>query len=162
MDKIAGLGDIVISNNPNDIIKAFSLASCVGITAYNASLHIAGMIHIVLPSRPEHSVSDSSPSYYASTGVPLFIQKLLKAGSRKNELVVSVYGGAANCVNDHFNIGKRNLNAVKRILVELDICYNLVDVGGNISRTLIMDVATGTVKMNTLPILSSISPLIFE
>jgi len=148
-----GLGDIIISNDTSDILKTFALASCVGITAYSASLHIAGMIHIVLPNRPENSVSNSSPSYYASTGVPLFIRKMLKAGCHKNELTVSVYGGAfAHCVNDCFNIGVRNIKSVKNILTELNVCYNLTDIGGHISRTLIMDVATGTVKINTLPI----------
>lgn len=154
MDKIVGLGDISISKVPGDIIKTFALASCVGITAYCASLHIAGMIHIVLPKRPEYSASNQNLCYYASTGVPLFIQKMQDQGCKKSELIVKVYGGAATVrTDDCFNIGSRNLHEVQNLLSRLNVCYTLVNVGGSISRTLFMDVATGAIKVNTLPIL---------
>jgi chemotaxis protein CheD len=160
MDNIVGLGDISVSEVPGVIIKTFALASCVAITAYCTSLHIAGMIHIVLPSCPENSVSDSNnpwkrnPCYYASTGVPLFINKLLAKGCKKSELTVKVYGGAttSHC-DDCFNIGSRNLRVVRDSLTRLGVRYTLADVGGNISRTLFMDVTTGTVRINTLPII---------
>lgn len=153
MDKVVGLGEIVITNNTDDTIKTFALASCVGVTAYSEQHHLAGMIHIVLPYRPESSDSNSSPSYYASTGIPLFIRRLLQKGCRKNDLKINIYGGAnAAQQKDYFNIGKRNLAAVEAILERYGINYTLVDVGGRISRTLIMDVSSGSVKVNTLPI----------
>lgn len=154
LDNIVGLGDISISSISGDIIKTFALASCVGITAYCASLHLAGMIHIVLPTRPKHSIVNSKPSYYASTGVPLFIKSLLENGCAKNELAIKIFGGAFSPnKNDYFNIGLRNLNEVENSLRLLNVPYMLVDVGGSNSRTLFMDVATGAIKVHKLPIL---------
>jgi chemotaxis protein CheD len=154
MDNIVGLGDAFISSSPDDKIKTFALASCVGITAFCSSAHVAGMIHIVLPFRPKNIESSQNPCYYASTGVPLFINSLLEKGCKKSELTVNIYGGA-NSINfsDCFNIGLRNLHAVQDSLKALGIRYNLADVGGCISRTLMMDVGTGSVKVNTLPII---------
>lgn len=154
-DRFVGLGDIAISSVPGDMIKTFALASCVGITAYCSSLHIAGMIHIVLPSRPKNSSSASAPGYYASTGVPIFIHRLLSLGCKKNELVLNVYGGAyAINKGDFFNIGLHNIHAVQNSLKRLNVSYLLTDVGGCISRTLFMDVSTGAVKISKLPIIT--------
>lgn len=153
MDIPVGLGEIAISKNPGDCIKTYALASCVGITAYSKNNHIAGMIHIVLPERPESSETNVPPGYYAATGVPIFIKKLLSAGCFKNDLTICIYGGAESHCEDHFNIGRRNLLSVQKVLTELGLNFTLVDVGGNISRTLIMDVSTGNVSISALPII---------
>ncbi|HEX2937913.1 MAG TPA: chemotaxis protein CheD [Ruminiclostridium sp.] len=152
MDKYVGLGEIQISSTPGDLIKTFALASCVGITAYCAKTHTAGMVHIVLPCKVQSTI-EMSPSYYATTGVPFFIQKMLSCGCSKNDLLVRVYGGA-NSIKKHdfFNIGMRNLETVKDTLRQLHVPFTLADVGGVISRTLIMDVETGLVEVNALPI----------
>lgn len=153
-DRFVGLGDIAISSSPGDVIKTFALASCVGVTAHFAPLHISGMIHIVLPSHPKSSVAVSNPCYYASTGVPLFINKLLDLGCKKEDLFVNVYGGADSlCESDFFKIGLRNINAVQDSLRRLNVPYLMADVGGCVSRTLYMDVATGTVEVSKLPIM---------
>lgn len=153
LDIPVGLGEIAISKNPDDLIKTFALASCVGITAYSKNNHVAGMIHIVLPERPTNSDLQTPPGYYAKTGVPAFINKLLSAGCRKSDLKISIYGGAESRFKDHFNIGRRNLDSVKEALLNLGLDFILADVGGKISRTLIMDVSTGNVSINTLPIM---------
>lgn len=153
MDIPVGLGEIAISKNPDDCIKTYALASCVGITAYSKNNHIAGMVHIVLPERPKNSETRVPPGYYASTGVPLFIKKLLTAGCYKSDLTICIYGGAKSHCKDHFNIGRRNLFSVQKVLTELGFNFTLVDVGGNISRTLMMDVSTGNVSIDKLPII---------
>lgn len=144
---------MAISSTPGDIIKTFALASCVGVAAYCSELPLAGLIHIVLPHRPECGEANPGPSYYASTGVPLFIRRLREKGCELSRLSVRLYGGAdAQNADDCFNIGKRNLKAVQSALDRLGVSYVLADVGGFLSRTLYFDVATGKVKVNTLPI----------
>lgn len=153
MEIYVGLGEIKISSTPGDVIKTFALASCVGITAYCPKTHTAGMIHIVLPNKFCSSTHVMRPSYYASTGVPLFIQKMLMHGCRKSDLIINIYGGASSIAkNDCFNIGMRNLEIVKDNLMKMHIPFTLADVGGKVSRTLSMDVSTGVVSVRLLPI----------
>lgn len=153
LDIAVGLGEIAISKNPDDLLKTFALASCVGITAYSSTNHVAGMIHIVLPERPTNSDLKTPPGYYAKTGVPLFITKLLNTGCRKSDLKLQIYGGAESRNKDSFKIGQRNLASVQEILLKLGFDFTLADVGGKISRTLIMHVSTGNVSISTLPIM---------
>jgi chemotaxis protein CheD len=152
MNKVVGLGEIVISNDPSDNIKTFALSTCVGIIAYCAKKQIAGMIHIVLPERPRNSETDTLPSYYASTGIPIFIQNLLNAGCKKGEISLKIYGGSKKKVKDHFNIGTRNLESVEKLLSEMEFSYSLEDVGGSFCRTISIDVSNGKIKMEKLPI----------
>lgn len=152
MDRYVGLGEIQISSIPGDIIKTFALASCVGITAYCAPMHTAGMIHIVLPGKAGGGLTEK-PCYYAVTGIPIFINKMKNCGCDTSKLEIKVYGGANSIKKgDCFNIGMRNLRAVSDIFKKLHVPFNFIDVGGEISRTLIMDVSTGAVTVNKLPI----------
>ena len=50
MNRIVGIGEYVISNAPEDFIKTFALSSCVAVTFYNPSIHLAAMVHIALPT----------------------------------------------------------------------------------------------------------------
>lgn len=153
MDRIVGIGEFIISNNKEDIIKTFALASCVAVTAYCSSCRVAGMIHIALPSPLGDVDANVRPGYYANTGLPLFIYKLCSEyGCAKRDLRIDLYGGSDSINIDIFQIGKKNIAMVKRILMDMNILYNIDETGGNISRTLLLDVATGTVKVITQPI----------
>lgn len=153
MEIIVGIGEYVVSNKRTDIIKTFALASCVAVIAYSPSKKVAGMIHIALPF-PGRSESGLGPGHYATTGVPLLIDTMCGVyGCLKGDLRISIYGGA-NSINaqDLFNIGRRNVKAVTSTLSSLNLVVHKAEVGGIISRTLEMDVITGSVRVNTQPI----------
>lgn len=152
MDRLVGLGEYIVTGNPDDTIKTFALASCVGITAYSPLRKIAGMTHIVLPACPD-SPDVHTPCYYADRGVPLFIDRLCAAGCTIGELRFKLFGGADSMRKDDiFNIGARNLEAVERILREKRVDYQKAEVGGTISRTLTMNAGTGEVSVRSLRI----------
>lgn len=155
MDKIVGIGELAISNNLGDKLKTFALASCVGVTVYSPIRKVAGMIHVALPNPYEKEDGDNNPSYYAHTGIPLLINKIcLEYGCLKGELEINLYGGAESIrKNDVFNIGSKNISAVKKILWDMYLKFNAIEIGGRVSRTLEMDVDTGTVKVITQPII---------
>lgn len=154
MDRIVGMGELIISNKEDDVIKTFALASCIGITVYSVSKKVAGMIHIVLPIAPKDLSNNIPASYYASTGVPLLINKIcLECGYLPKDLEIRLFGGANSIrVNDVFSIGIKNISAVKSILKAMNLEFNAAEVGGNVSRTIEMDVSTGIVKVTTQPI----------
>lgn len=154
MERIVGIGECAVSNVKFDTIKTFALASCVAVSVYSPSKKTAGMIHVALPAPLEEYDIVARPYYFATTGVPKFIDKVIKKyGCIKEDLIIGIYGGA-NSINDRdlFNIGKRNIVTVRNELnnLNLKICYS--EVGGNISRSLTMSVATGVIKITTYPL----------
>lgn len=154
MELVVGMGDYAVTNRENDILRTFSLASCVAVTAYSPLKRIAGMIHVVLPDPLSHMDGKERPSYFAKTGVPLMIGELFsKYGCRKEELQIQLFGGAESIMEqDVFNIGMKNIHAVKLALLNLGLNVFREDLRGCDSRTLTMDVRTGQIDVNRQPI----------
>ncbi len=154
MELVVGMGEYIVSDKEADIIKTFALASCVAVTAYSPAKKVAGMIHVVLPSPLEIRDHIKRPGYFAKTGIPLLIDKICREyGCMKEELRIQIYGGAASIRgNDSFNIGKRNIEAVLATLSDIGLTVHEADLRGSESRTLIMYVESGSVKVNRLPI----------
>lgn len=156
MKKIVGIGEYVISNNRDDTIKTFALASCVAVTVYSPINMTAGMIHIVLPCQTATGCENyKQPSYYATLGVPLLINTMCSQyGCLKKELIIELFGGAKSSNNnDMFHIGQRNVIAVKNVLSDLELNYIDTETGGIRSRTLELDVKTGKKIIYSQPLI---------
>jgi len=154
MDIVIGIGEYAISNSSVDVLKTFSLASCVAVSFYCATKKIAGMIHIALPSHNEDREIPKKPAYYASLGLPIIIEKLTQEyGCLKSELTAQLFGGASSINrNDYFKIGIQNIKAIQNILSELNITVSASEVGGFISRSIAMEVSSGNISISTQPI----------
>ena len=155
MKKIVSLGDCVISDNVDDILVSFALASCVALTVYSPSRKVLGMVHIVLPdSSLGPDDASSNPGYYADTAVPALLYDICSSyRCCLNELVVRIYGGADSInYNDVFLIGKRNITAVAGILNSNMIPFFGDETRGSVSRTVEIDVATGRARVEVQPI----------
>lgn len=155
MDKIVGIGECEVSNNKNDVLKTFALASCVALTVYCPVKNAAGMAHIALPA--PHRLNDDSnirPYYYATTAVPLLVNSICgKYKCSIDDLKIRLFGGADSIlVNDVFEIGKKNLNIIKDSLDYIGLRYNASGTGGKYSRTLEMNVSNGNIKLTLQPI----------
>lgn len=153
MELVVGMGEYMVSGKEDDIIKTFALASCVGITAYSPLKKVAGMAHVVLPSPISDEDEAQRPGYFAETGIPLLIDKMCREyGCLKGELRIHIYGGADSVRNnDIFNVGRKNIQAVLYTLSGMGLAIHKADLGGNESRTLTMDVETGTVTVSRQP-----------
>lgn len=155
MDKIVGIGEYAVSNNKNDVLKTFALASCVALTVYCPVKNAAGMVHIALPA-PDRLNDNSNirPNYYAITAVPLLINRICnKYGCSKNDLEIKLFGGADSIQeNDVFEIGKKNLNIIKESLAYMGLRNDASETGGKYSRTLEMEVSSGNIKLTLQPI----------
>ena len=153
MDRIVGIGDGIISNNIDEVIKTFALASCVAVCAYHPSKNIAGMAHIALPTNRSED-KNSNPYYYADTAVPLLINNMCRRYNlSNNELDIKIFGGANSIRHDDvFNIGRSNIQAVRVALEKLELKCRMAETGGTISRTIEMSVSTGAIKVFTQPI----------
>ena len=150
--KYIGIGDFIVSDKPNDVIKTMALGSCVGVVLHDPKLKIAAMGHIALPdSKVQSGKTVSKPGRYADTGIPLLAKAMLRAGSKGGRsLIIKIAGGAQiNDPNDTFNIGKRNVLAIKKILWKCSLILKAEDTGGRIGRTMEVSVDTGEITLSS-------------
>ena len=144
---VVGISDLAVSSNPADVIKTFSLGSCIGVCMYDPILHIGGLLHFMLPlSSTSPDKAKTKPAMFADTGLALLFGELRKKGAVSNRLQVKLAGGAHMLDQKlHFNIGERNMIAVRKILWKNNILIKASHVGGNIPRTMWIEIATGKV-----------------
>ena len=147
-----GVGEIVTSKNPAHVLVT-SLGSCVAVIMLAPLIRAAGIAHIALPtSNINVEQSRIKPGYYADTGVPILLAEMDKLhGGSRGRLLVKLVGGA-NIMdpNSTFDIGKRNILAIKKILWENRLGVLVEDIGEDISRNVRVSVDTGKVVVKTL------------
>jgi chemotaxis protein CheD len=148
-----GIGEYGVVKNPGEVIKTHALGSCVAIVILDPATRSVGMVHVALPESKVHPArAQKLPGYFADTGVPILIQKMKEMGCAGNlrKLVVKLTGGA-NVMdkNNTFNIGKRNVLAIKKALWQQRMGAVAEDVGGTISRTVIINVDDGKVHVTS-------------
>jgi chemotaxis protein CheD len=155
MELVVGMGEYLVTDKEEDIIRTFALASCVAVTAYSPFRKAAGMIHVVLPVPMDLRDRVERPSYFAETGIPLMINAMCrKFGLKKEDLYIHMYGGADSMLpQDIYNVGKKNIDAVKNALLGMGLMIRKADLRGSDSRTITMDVKTGSVMVYRQPIL---------
>jgi len=111
------------------------------------------MVHIALPeSEINPEKAKSMPGYFADTGVEALMEQMAREGValNRNTLKVKLVGGAQ--IMDHqgtFNIGKRNVLGVKKILWAKGLAPIAEEVGDTISRTVTVDAESGKVIIST-------------
>lgn len=146
-----GLGEIKLSRDPQDLLIAFGLGSCMGIGLYDPVAHVAGLLHAILPIHPG---SGDSISKYVDTGVPSLIDMMIKAGAVRSRLVVRMAGGANMLVapgfTNAFDIGSRNIDAAQKTLANLNLKILGYEVGGNTGRTVRFYVSDGRMTIRTV------------
>jgi chemotaxis protein CheD len=83
---------------------------------------------------------------FADTGIPLLFKEAYRYGATKSRMIVKVAGGS-QILDDSgfFNIGKRNYMALRKILWKNNILIKAEDIGGQVSRTVRLDLASGKV-----------------
>lgn len=130
-----GVADLATSSSP-DVLKTI-LGSCIGIAIYSPKDRIGGLLHIMLP---QLNNGDMNKAKYANTGIPMLISTIEnRYGIKRHTLIAKIAGGAnmfsfIKNTNTIFDIGNRNISAVKYLLKELGIPIVGEDVGANYGR----------------------------
>lgn len=133
-----------------DTIKTV-LGSCIGLCLHDPRGRRGGMVHIMLPSggRP-----DEPPGKYADRAIPALVAMLERRGSRRTDLLAKLAGGASMFGRkstgkaDPLAVGERNREEVLARLKELGIPVVAEDTGGSAGRNIVLDCATGEVKVH--------------
>ena len=142
---IVGIAEMAISDNPEDVLITYSLGSCLGVTIYDPTLQIGGLMHCMLPlSQIDQAKAQQQPFMFVDTGTVKLLQAMYDRGCRKNNLKVKIAGASAVLDSKGlFKIGERNYTVFLKILWKNSILIDGEDVGGTISRTIRLDIATG-------------------
>jgi chemotaxis protein CheD len=148
---IVNVSDAKVSNNSEDILTTYSLGSCIGVSLYDPSACIGGMLHYQLPeSSIDTQRACESPFMFADTGMEILVNKILSMGANKTRIRVKIAGGAAMTNGPAgFDIGKRNYLALRKVLWQIGMIINSADVGGSSPRTLYLKMADGTVTVKS-------------
>jgi len=136
-------------NKPGDIIKTHALGSCVAIIVMDPTTRSVGMVHVALPESKVHpDRAQKLPGYFADTAIPALMELMRQSGAAANvkKLIIKLTGGA-NVMdkNNTFNIGKRNVLAIRKGLWAQRMGSVAEDVGGSISRTITVNIDDGKV-----------------
>ncbi len=140
-----GIAQMKVSTNPEDILVAPNLGSCLGISVYNKAQNCGGMIHCLLPfSKADPEKAAQNPCMYVDTGFSMLLERILEFGGDKKDLIIIAAGGAnINDENNVFEIGKKNYTILKKILWKNNLLLRAEHIGANISRTLSLSLADG-------------------
>ena len=141
-----GIGQIAVTGDPDSVLVAYGLGSCVGVSAYDPGSKVAGMVHVLLPQSDPKSPNAREPARFADTGVDLLIEEMAKMGAPKRRLLIKIAGGAAvlgPANAEKFKIGERNVEAIKNRLKSHGLWPAAEDTGGNKGRTLELRPDTG-------------------
>jgi len=122
------------------------LGSCVAVCLFDTKLMIGGINHYMLPLWNGDGLA--SPKF-GNIAIEKLIEKMLKNGANKVNIVAKVFGGA-NQIYSSMNIGERNIDIAKEILATHNIKILAENTGGLIGRKLKYNTGTGQVMMKFL------------
>lgn len=119
------------------IIETHGIGSCVAITFFDSKTKNAGIAHIMLPSS-DIAKNGINPLRFADKAIDAVLQKMHQKGSKKKDITAKIFGGVNMFVDleleDHMEIGKNNIVAVKKKLKQEHIRIVAQDTGGNDGR----------------------------
>jgi chemotaxis protein CheD len=149
--QIVGVADMKVSNKPEDFIVTYSLGSCIGLVLYDPVARVGGMLHYMLPeSSIDKEKAGARPYMFADSGIPRLFKATYKLGAVKQRMRIYVAGGAEILdQKGFFNIGKRNYMALKKMFFKNHVIINKQNVGGNVNRTVRLEIETGDIYVKT-------------
>jgi len=144
-----GISDLAVSKAP-DVLVTYALGSCVGICLFDKTTTIGGLAHIMLPNSKETTIAQDNLLKFADTGIYSLLKTLEKSGANMSMLKAKIAGGAQMFAGiNSFNIGERNVKAVKQILNSYKIQLVAEMTGDKIGRTIFLDLQTGMLEVKS-------------
>jgi chemotaxis protein CheD len=138
-----------VSSADGDSIITYSLGSCIGVSLYDATKRVAGLLHFQLPTATMDAVrAKEAPLMFADSGLSKLIDMMVVAGADKKRLKCKIAGGAKMLESaSTFDIGKRNHTSIRKALWQAGILLDSEDCGGSTPRTMTIQVSDGTVSL---------------
>ena len=144
-----GVSDMKVSAIKGDVIITHALGSCLGVAVHDPVTCVGGLLHVMLPlSTIDPEKAERNPFMFVDTGFPKLLIECFKTGAQKGRLEIRVAGGVDS--NDNlFQIGKRNVIILRKLLWKNSLLVKSYDVGGRNSRTMFLEIGTGKVTIKS-------------
>ena len=141
-------GHMFVSGTPCRVSTI--LGSCVSVALFDPVAQVGGLNHFLLPAGPEHAAPSAR---FGTVAVPWLIEALVAAGAQRRSLQAKVFGGA--CVLRAFrstagNLGQKNVQVAKAVLLAEGIPIVAEDVNGERGRKLIFQTHDGAAWVRSL------------
>ncbi len=145
------VGEIRVAQAPGRL-AIHGLGSCVAVFVYDPGVGVGGLAHILLPSPPRGGTD--AVGRYATTAVAAIVEESIRRGARRAALLAKVTGGSRMFANDaagsRASVGDKNVAATLRALHAAGVTVAGTDVGGGCGRTVVANLADGTLTITTL------------
>lgn len=151
MKQIVGVADMLVSDDTTHEIVTYSLGSCIGLVIHDPIAKVGGMLHYMLPdSTIDREKAFKNPLMFADTAIPRLFKASYTLGAKKNRIKIYAAGGAEILdQKGFFNIGKRNYMALKQMFFRNNVIIHKQNVGGNVNRTIRLQISTGDIYLKT-------------
>lgn len=147
-----GIAELKTAKHPNNL-SVIGLGSCIGVCLYDPVTQTGGIAHVMLPVS-KNVKGDVNKAKFADTAVKALLEAMLEAGISPDGVIAKIVGGAHMFHipedRDPMKLGERNAASVKLALEECAIPLIAEDTGGKHGRTIVMDMATGSVLVKTI------------
>lgn len=145
---IVGIGEMAVSDNPQDSIVTLGLGSCVALVVTHPLLRCGAVAHVALPcARWDQRKKNERPcAFYADQAVQIVFTRLSRfPGFCATTSEVSIVGGASTTRNAGMQVGTRNVDAILSALKNLKIAPKHQLTGGRSSRNVRLELNDGTI-----------------
>jgi chemotaxis protein CheD len=142
---VVGMSDCGIGDHPGQVLATYALGSCIGLAVHDPEAAVGGLLHFMLPdSTIDPRGGKENPCKFADTGIPLLIEQVCRRGASRRRLVVAA-AGAAQMLDPQnvFNIGRRNYQAMRKLLWKAGLLLQAEAIGGDRSRTVRLEIGSG-------------------
>lgn len=138
------MGGLGLTAQDKTVLQTF-VGSCVAICIYDSAAKIAGMAHVMLPK--SNNDNPKPEGKFVDVAIKVLLERLTAGGAKQDRLKAKMAGGASVFQNEGhknvFNIGARNVEAIKTILGEKKIPIIAEDVGAKSGRWVTFDLEAG-------------------
>lgn len=137
----------------DDVLVTVGLGSCVAIMLYEPEAKVAGLAHILLPSRALTRHADNV-ARFPQTAVPALLEMMTKLGANQRKITARLAGGASMFATlappGTIQMGERNLVATRQALNAHNLPLTGEAVGGDFGRTVRLHGKDGRIEVSSV------------
>jgi chemotaxis protein CheD len=144
----AGIGEMVISSDPDAHLVAYGLGSCIALAVWDPRTRVGGLAHFMLPNGPANT---GSPVKFIDSGLDAYLSALEAQGAVPNRSIFKAAGAASMLtVGGGLAFGKRNSDAMTAALTDRGLSLDATALGGTTGRTVQLEVGDGRFLIKSL------------
>lgn len=146
------IGEVKVAREAS-VLFTIGLGSCVAIVLYDPEARVGGLAHAMLP-KPLRSRRQAPPGRFVNTAIAVLLDMMVEAGADPARIRARLAGGAsmftALLPESGLRLGKRNVEAARRVLSEAGIPIDGEEVFGEHGRSVFLDTGDGTLRVSSV------------